>query len=487
MVEERQVRKLMEEMKKGEGVGRAAMRAGMSENTARRYVRGAGVKGRRAERRYRTRVDPFGEVWREIEGMLEEAPGLEARTIFEQLQKRPGAGWSEGQLRTLQRRIKGWRAKKGPQKEVMFAQEHRPGEACQSDFTVMNELGVTIGGERFDHLLYHLVLPYSNWETGMVCFSESFETLVSGFSRAVETLGKVPRVHRTDNLSAATHALREGGREFNERYGRVMAHYGVEPDRNTPGRGHENGDVEQAHHRFKRAVEQALLVRGSRDFADRSSYETFLGTLMEARNRVRVGKLAEELGAMRELPTIRLEQFRRERTRVTRFSTIRVAGVTYSVSSRLIGELVDVRLYATTVEVWYGGERVAELDKLAEGAVSIDYRHVIWSLVKKPGAFARYKYREALYPTMVFRQAYDALEAKLGTRAEVEYVRILHLAASTSQPRVEAVLSGLLERSELKDYVQVRALAEPPAIAVPQVRVAEVDLSRYDVLLGGAR
>src|SRR6266508_3843615 len=170
----------MKELNEGETLERAALKSGMSENTARRYREGGARKGARPPRIYRTRVDPFERVWADGEKMLESAPGLEAKTIFERLLERPEGTFTEGQLRTLQRRVRRWRAQHGPHKEVMFPQEHRPGEYAQSDFTSMNDLGITIDGEQFDHLVYHFVLPYSRWETGMVCFSESFETLIAG-------------------------------------------------------------------------------------------------------------------------------------------------------------------------------------------------------------------------------------------------------------------------------------------------------------------
>lgn len=472
----------MKELKEGQTLERAALRSAMSETTARRYREGAPAKGGRPERRYRTRKDPFERVWPEVEKMLEAAPGLEAKTIFERLLERAEASFTEGQLRTLQRKIRRWRAQQGPHKEVMFPQQHRPGEYGQSDFTSMNELGITIGGERFDHLLYHFVLPYSRWETGMVCFSESFETLIGGFQRAVGELGRVPRKHRTDNLSAATHDLRDGRRAFNERYLGAMAHYGVEADRNTPGRGHENGSVEQAHHRFKRAVEQALLLRGTREFADRASYETFLGEIFAGRNKRRTS-LGDDLRGMGELPPMRFEDFRRERVRVSRFSTIRAAENTYSVSSRLIGEEVDLRLHAESIEIWHGEEMVGTIERQrGRGNVAIDYRHVIWSLVRKPGAFARYRYREALFPTLTFRRAYDALAERLGSAADVEYVRILHLAASTSEAAVQAALEALMERAELRDYAQVRAAAAPEPVEVPSCAIEPPDLSAYDAI-----
>ena len=472
----------MKELNEGETLDRAALKSGMSENTARRYREGATPKGARGQRAYRTRPDPFEAVWPEVEKMLEAAPGLESKTIFELLLERPDSSFTAGQLRTLQRRIRRWRAQHGPHKEVMFPQQHRPGEYGQSDFTSMNDLGITIEGERFDHLIYHFVLPYSRWETGMVCFSESFETLIAGFQGAVAELGRVPHKHRTDNLSAATHELKEGGRAFNERYLGAMAHYGVEADRNTPGRGHENGSVEQAHHRFKLAVEQALLVRGTRDFAERASYEAFLREIFAGKNKRRTA-LGDDLRGMKELPPMRIEDFRRERVTVTRFSTIRAADNTYSVSSRLIGEEVDMRLYAETIEVWHGDRLVASMERQrGRGNVAIDYRHVIWSLVRKPGAFARYRYREALFPTLTFRRAYDALLERLSSGADLEYVRILHLAASTSETVVETALAMLLDNGALRDYAQVRAAATPEPIDVPSCAIEPPDLGAYDAI-----
>jgi transposase len=482
LVKDQQLRELMRKLNAGKTLKHAALESSMTENTARRYRDGVTRKRGRPARTYRTRTDPFEAVWPEVEKMLEAAPGLEAKTIFELLLERQDVEFTEGQLRTLQRKIRRWRAGHGPQKEVMFPQEHRPGEYGQSDFTSMNDLGITIEGEPFDHLVYHFVLPYSRWETGMVCFSESFETLIGGFQRAAAELGRVPHKHRTDNLSAATHDLKDGRRAFNERYLGAMAHYGVEADRNTPGRAHENGSVEQAHHRFKLAVEQALLVRGTRDFADRAGYEVFLREIFAGRNKRR-HLFGEDLRGMKELPPMRIEDFRRERVKVTRFSTIRGAGNTYSVSSRLIGEEVDLRLHAETIEVWHGQRLVATMERQrGRGNVAIDYRHVIWSLVRKPGAFARYRYREALFPTLTFRRAYDALVERLGSGADLEYVRILHLAASTSEAAVELALGELLAGGELRDYAQVRVAAAPEPVEVPSCSIEPPDLSAYDTI-----
>jgi hypothetical protein len=355
----------------------------------------------------------------------------------------------------------------------------------------MHDLAITLDRAPFAHLFYHFVLPYSNWETGMICASESFEALVAGFQAAVWELGHVPAIHRTDNLSAATHALQVGGRTFNARYRQVLDHYGVRPDANTPGRGHENGDVEQAHHRFKRAVAQALLLRGSRDFASQAQYAAFLRTLLVSRNRGRHEKLQEDVRLMRALPATRLEEYRSLSVLVSRFSTIRVGLNLYSVASRLMGETVDVRLYAERIEVRYAGALMATMEREhGTGHAVIDYRHLIWSLVRKPGAFARYRYRESLFPTVIFRQAYDALVTRHGSRADVEYVRILHLAASTSEQAVERTLTALLAHGTLRDYVQVKTVVQPEAIVIPACELPLPDLTVYDACLtatGGAQ
>jgi hypothetical protein len=272
-INDRQVRRLRKLMEHHEELNISAAAAGMDEKTARKYLRAAKLPSEmQVEHSWRTREDPFGEVWDEALGFLETNDGLEAKTIFEHLQRtRPGR-FSDGQLRTFQRKVKQWRALEGPPQEVFFAQDHRPGKLRQSDFTFMNRLGITIGGQPFDHLVYHFVLTYSNWETGSICFSESLESLLEEFQNAIWELGGVPEIHRTDRLSAAVN--RPGRPEkFTQRYVALMRHYRIIAEKTQAASPNENGDVEQSHHRFKRAVEQALLLRGSRDFGDRATYQ----------------------------------------------------------------------------------------------------------------------------------------------------------------------------------------------------------------------
>ena len=200
----------------------SAAAAGMDEKTGRKYLRAGKLPSEmQVEHSWRTREDPFSEVWEEALGFLKTNDGLEAKTIFEHLQRTYPGRFSDGQLRTFQRKVKQWRALEGPGHEVFFAQSHRPGKLCQSDFTCMNGLGITIGGQPFDHLIYHFVLTYSNWETGSICFSESLESLLEGFQNALWELGGVPEVHRTDRLVAA---VNRPGRpeEFTQRYAALM-------------------------------------------------------------------------------------------------------------------------------------------------------------------------------------------------------------------------------------------------------------------------
>jgi hypothetical protein len=336
----------------------------MDPKTARRYLGLERLPSElKKERPWRTREDPFGEVWAAVERQIEESPGLEAKTLFEWLQREYPGRFSDGQIRTLQRRVKLWRVTEGPAQEVYFGQKHVPGRLCASDFTHMAELGITIGGQTFEHLVYHFVLTYSNWETGTICYSESLESLCEGWQNAVWELGAVAVEHRTDSLSSAVNNM-SNLEEFNRRYEGMMNYYGVKPRHTHAASPNENGDAEQSHHRFKRAVEQALLLRGSRDFGNLAEYAQFLKDLLAQRNAGRRARLAEEIAVMRELPARRMESAKRERVKVDSGSLIHVDRNAYSVNSRLIGARVEARLYLDHVEVWYGQRKVEDLPRL---------------------------------------------------------------------------------------------------------------------------
>ena len=487
MTTDQQVRLLMSLINKGVPLSTAAAKAGMSEPTARKYRRTGKLPSEsQVPRTWRTRPDPFEAVWSEVEALLEQDAGLQAKTVFEELVRRYPGRFQAGQLRTLQRRFRNWRALRGAEQEVYFAQRHRPGEQCQSDFTDMRALRVTIAGEAFAHLVYHYVLTYSNWESVTLCYSETFEALSQGLQEALWRLGGVPAEHRTDNLSAATHELSKSrGRGFTERYRELLEHYAMRPSKNTPGRAHENGDVESQHRAFKNTVDQRLRLRGSRDFASVQAYWGFIETLVGERNVAREARLAEERAVLGALPARALAAYRDTEVVVKRWGIIRVAGKPYSLPSRLIGHRVQVRVYANHLEVRYRDAVVASPDRIrGDGLEGIDYRHLVHSLVRKPGAFRRYVYREALFPTLVFRRTYDALVERSAKWADLEYVRILHLAATTMQCEVETVLESLLESGEVPEYETVKAKAQPREPATcPDVHIPVPDLGVYDGLL----
>ena len=457
----------------------------MGEKAARKYLKtGLLPSQMKKERQWRTRRDPFAEAWSEAEALLREAPELEALTIFEELQRRHPGRFQDGQLRTLQRRVRIWRGLQGPGQEVFFPQDHQPGYMGQSDFTWMKSLDITIAGELFPHLLYHFVLSYSNWEYVEVCFSESFEALSSGLQNAVWTLGRAPATHRTDNLGAAKFGGQQDGDRFGAHYRALMRHYGMEPTTNNPEQSNENGDVEQSHYRIKQRVDQALLLRGSRDFSSRRIYETFLQEICSSRNQNRSQRLEAELSAMRPLPDQRLEDYRDYAVPVHRWSTVQVANNTYSVPSRLIGHEVIARLYANQVEIRYGGQCVEVMGRLGgRGGARIDYRHVIGSLIRKPGAFASYRYRQEMFPSTVFRQAYDWLLAHDSLHASRRYLAILEWAAGNSESAMEAVLRSRLDAGEDLDFQQLTAAAVAPREKPLEIGIPVPDLSAYDRLL----
>jgi hypothetical protein len=489
MTSDQQVRRLMKLIQTEETLARAALKAGMDEKTARKYRDSGKLPSEsRPSHSWRTRIDPFEEFWEEIRGHLESAPGLEAKTLFEALQREHPGRFSEGQLRTLQRRVKLWRALEGPGKEVFFAQLYKPGELCESDFTHMSSLGVTIQGEPFDHLVYHLVLPYSNWETGTICFSESFESLSAGLQSALWELGGVPGTHQTDRLSTAVHKV-DHPEEFTRRYDGLLKHYGLKGRKIQAAQPNENGDVEQLHFRFKTAVEQALLLRGSRDFADRKAYELFLREIFRRRNAGRKERFQEELAVLRSLPRHRLDADRQVRVRVGQGSTIYVGKNVYSVHSRLIGEEVEVRVRSEHLEVWYAQRQVETLPRLrGQGRHRIDYRHVIDWLVRKPGAFENYRYRDDLFPTSRFRMTYDGLVERSPSRASREYLTILQLAAQEGESAVDGILHLLIAQEEpiTADAVKRMVQSEQGLVPATEIEITAVDLSCYDALLAEA-
>lgn len=489
MVTDEQVRVLRRKLSKGLSKEAAAAASGMSVRSAQKWQSGGLPSSSKRARHWRTRQDPFEGVWDAVVAPLlasDEGAELQATTVLEVLEREAPGRFTPGHLRTLQRRMRDWRALSGPDKDVMFPQEHVPGREAAMDFTHGTSLGVTIAGLPFVHLLFQFVLSFSKWRSIGLAYGETFEALVLGMQRALWKLGGVPEVARTDNLSAATHELKGAGRPLTKRFRAVLDHYGLRSTRIRPGRSNENGIVEKANDVLKTAIAQALIVRGSRDFESVTTYEAFLQSVEDKLNARCGNKLHLERPLLGPLPSAPVPNYSTYNCVVRSWSTIHVGGRIYSVPSRLQGHEVEVRVHPDEIEVRYNDQTTAVMPRLRGSQMHrIDYRHIIWSLVRKPGAFARYKFREELFPTLAFRRAYDEIHTRRGDRADIEYVRILHLAASTMEARVEAALLTLLEQRGRCDYDQVKAVVAPDKPIVPEVHIPLPSLESYNELLAG--
>jgi len=484
-----QVRIMRKELSKHSKQEVAAAKAGVCRQTAAKYqCLGKLPSELKSVRDWRTREDHFAEVWPEVEAWLREVPGLWVGTLFDRLQEAYPGRFEPGQLRTLYRRVRRFRGLHGDDREyeVFFPQQHRPGEAAQTDFTRTGELALTLAGEPYSPLLCHVVLPYSNWQWACRCRSESFLALKHGLQEALFRLGRVPQWHQTDNSTGATHQVRTGQRDFNTDYLDLMAHLGMKPRTIAVGKKEQNGTVEAQHGAFKRLLRQLLLCRGCHDFASEEAFDHWLAQALQKENNRRQRRLQEELATMKPLMVTRLPAFKELEVWVSQNSTINVLGNLYSVPPRLMRQKLRVRIYENHLRVFYANTPIQEMPRLAgRSHHALDYRHVIWSLVQKPGAFARYRYREALFPTLVFRRAYEALQSTYpGTSGDAHYLRILHLAASTHEHDVQTALELLLDAEQVPQAERVKELVSPVAPPIPAMAVPPVDLTLYDTLLG---
>jgi transposase len=488
MITKQQYRRLMSKHQETGNVSVSAMKAGMSRPTARKYLEAQQTPEQlQAKHTWRTRPDPLAEIWPQAEGMLAEAPELEAKALFEHLREQVPGSVKEPYLRTFQRRVKLWRLQHGPDKEVFFTQDWEPGRALQLDWTRAGELAVSIAGVAYEHLLCHAVLPYSNWEWATVCRSESLLSLRQGLQASLHQLGKAARELRVDNSSAATHRIGPGAeRDFNPEFASLCAHYGLVPKTIGINCPHENGDVESSNGHLKRRLRQHLLLRGSRDFETELAYENFLLGVIKAGNRGRADQLAEELAVMKPLPPTRLSEYDELYCRVSSASAIRVKKVGYSVPARLIGQEVKVEIHESELKLYSGRELLLCLPRRhSDRGMVLDYRHVIDHLLRKPGAFERYRYREQLFPGPMFRQACDSLVAQRGQRrGVVEYLQLLKLTSQVRQSDVELMLLDFLSPpGSAWNVEQIRQALTPQA--QPHLELVELkpEWNSYDGLL----
>ena len=467
----------------------SAAKAGISERSARRIEDAQCLPSQRPTRNWRTREDPLQSVWdSEVIPLLQTDARLNAVTLLEELQRRYPGQWDTSVLRTLQRRMRLWRAKFGAEREVYFAQEHPPGRQGISDFTVADELNVEIAGVVFAHRLYQFALAYSGWRHVTVIDSgESFMALSTGLQAALWALGGVPEEHRTDSLSAAFNNLAEQD-DLTKRYADLCSHYGLRATRCNPGQSNENGSIESRNNSLKKALDQALRLRGSRSFDARADYETFVGTIVQRMNTRAAKRLVTERTMLKALPVRRTAEFEEIAARVSKYAIFTLKGVLYSVPSQLIGHRLMVRQYAQHVECWLGGQCVARLPRARplQGqrvGRSIDYRHLVGALKRKPGAFARWVLRDAAFPRAVYRQTWERLSAQRPEREACKtMVGLLVLAADGHEAQLAQELEQLMELDQLPDLGALTQLLAPPRAVVPHVVVRLPTLASYDEL-----
>jgi hypothetical protein len=494
MITDQQFQKLMKEHNKSGVLSHSAMKAGMDPKTARRFIRaGKGPQEMKSAHTWRTRTDPVKAIWVGAQLWLADSPELEAKMLFEYLVTEQAAKTGEPidtqggrALRTFQRRVQQWRHKHGPDKEVCFEQVHKPGQWMQFDWTNANELAVTINGVAYPHLLAQSVLPFSNWQWAVPCQSESVLSLKLGVQEGFWHLGGLTKGVQTDQSSTATHQLQRGKSErgFNAEYLAMCAHLNVEPRTIAVRCPNQNGDVEAAQHHIKRRLNQHLLLRRSRDFSSAAEYAAFVAKVCTAANALRTAKIAQETACLRALPPTRFPQAEESTSRVSSGSTIRVKNCAYSVPTRLIGAMVQTQASEAEVTIRYLNETVATYPRSHSQQPRIDYRHVIDCLLRKPGAFANYLYREELFPKAVFRQTYDRLKTADESKAGTRYLHVLKLAAQYGEDRVSDLLGQTLRQGELPDARTMEPLLTGP-IEVPVVQLPAFipDLAVYDLLM----
>jgi hypothetical protein len=492
MITNKQYQRLMSEYEKTGKIVVSAMKADVHPQTAGKYIEAAKPPAElQAKHAWRTRPDPVAGIWERAERMLEKAPELEAKELFEYLCGMYGeeAGVDSSGLRTFQRRVQSWKLAQGPDKEVFFEQEHLPGRVMQLDWTNANELKVSIQGRLLEHLLCHSVLTYSNWEWATRCQSESLLSLRHRLQESLHRLGAAPERLQIDNSSAATHRVGSGGRDFNPDFLSLVKHYGMKPRTIGIDCPDQNGDVESQNGHLKRRLEQHLLLRGYRDFESLAAYDGFVMGVLAKANHPRRARLAEEFKVMRPLPPSRLSEYDELSCRVSQHSTIRVKKVVYSVPARLIGQEVRVEVYEGQLQVFHGRELLLSLARArGERRAVIDYRHVIEHLLRKPGAFAHYVHREEMFPGSAFLLAYDRLVADHGERAgQLEYLHLLKLTAELGEAAIGSLVGEFSSPAQPTKWTVAglrRYLGLTERVAVPELQL-EPELASYDALLSG--
>lgn len=475
----------------------AAARAGFSERSARRFDADPTLPSNRKIAHGRTVADPLESYWEDdLLPLLEKDSALQAVTLLRHLQSQHPLAFPDDRIRrTLERRVRQWRALNGPERDIIFRQTPEPGYMAQSDFTHAEELDVTIAGQPFPHLLYHFVMVYSRWEhVGVVLGGESFPALAENLQQALWSLGGVPKNHRTDSLSAAFRNLTADQREdMTRRYDAFVGHYGMEASRNNRGEAHENGAVESHHRHLKTAIAQALILRGSRDFVCVEDYRRFVDLAVARRNKLRADAVQAERAHLKPLPKRRTTDFTEIVAPVTRTGGFLVRSIFYSAPSQLIGQRLRVHIYDDRIEAFLGSTLVVSHPR-ARGRIDgqrvhiINYHHVIHSLRRKPQALCNSIYRDSLFPRTEYAQAWKVLRRDLprrdACRRMVDLLFIAHDRACEAE--LAHLLTADLAEGRLPDPEALTSRLTSRHMTLPKdVAVAHPSLDSFDALLGG--
>lgn len=473
----------------------AAAKASFSGTTAYRFEQDRRLPSQKIVTRDRRRPDPLADIFDdEIVPMLQAAPGLRPIAIFEEMQRRHPE-LSAGIRRTIERRIRSWRALHGAEQDVIFRQVHEPGRMGLSDFTDMGELRVTIAGAALDHRLYHFRLACSGFaHVHVILGGESFVALAEGLQNALWALGGAPREHRSDSLSAAFRNLDKAAREdLTRRYDALCVHYGMEPTRNNRGVAHENGSIESPHGHLKKAVGDALLMRGTADFDDLCSYRRFIDELISRRNARDARRIEAERPSLQALPGRRTCDYEETVVTVTSSGGFTLRKVFYTVPSRLIGHRLRVRLYDDRLALFIGGTPLMSLprgraDAKGKHGHVVDYRHVIHALRRKPMALLGLVYRDRLFPREAYRKTFDRLLERMPERPACRLmVDLLALAHDRGcEADLAAILTAGLDAGTVPDMAILRERFAPDPAALPQVVVHLTPLVAYEALLDSA-
>ncbi len=469
----------------------AAAKASFSTATGYRIENDPRLPSQKKAPRGRRRPDPLAKIWdAEVVPILKAAPGIRSIAVFDEIRRRH-PGLNPNIRRTLERRMRTWRAVEGPEQNVIFRQEHEPGRLGLSDFTDTSELCITIAGIALEHRLYHFRLAFSGFEHAHVVLGgESFVALAEGLQNALWALGGAPLYHRSDSLSAAYRNLDKAAEEdLTQRYDGLMLHYGMTPTRNNPGIAHENGSIESSHGHLKRAIEDALLLRGGRDFEDLDSYRGFVDEIVGRRNAHNRKRIELERPALIPLPRRRTADYEEKIVTVTSSGGFILRRVFYTAPSRLIGHRLRVRIYDGRLECFLGSTPVMTLkrgrpvsDK--KGGHVVDYRHVIHALRKKPMALNNLAYRDQLFPHAAYRKAFEALcassDEKRACKATVELLALAHDRGCEAE--LAQAIDAALHSSQTLDLARLRERFGPTPASAPVVEVNLAPLHAYDEL-----